>query len=188
MLWASAGNTTNAALYEQLSYNFIRDIAPVAGIIRAPLIMVVHPSVPARTVGEFITYAKANPGKLNMASGGVGALTHLGGELFKMMTGIDMLHVPYRGNFRPDLLAGQVQVVFDPIPSSIEFVRAGKLVALGVTSGKRLDALPDIPTVSETVPGYEASAWYGLGAPHGSRPRLPAGSPPSSTPRSPTRR
>ncbi len=155
----------NAALYDKLNFNFMRDIAPVASICGVPDVMVVNPSVPAKTVPEFIAYAKANPGKINMASAGNGSASHLAGELFKMMTGVDLVHVPYRGSFVPDLLAGQVQVVFGPIPVAIAYIRTGKLRVLAVTSAARSEALPDIPTVAEFVPGYEATGWYGIGAP-----------------------
>jgi tripartite-type tricarboxylate transporter receptor subunit TctC len=165
LLFVTQSNAINATLYDNLNFNFIRDIVPVAGIIRVPNVMEVNPSVPAKTVPEFIAYAKANPGKINMASGGNGSIQHVAGELFKVMTGIDMQHVPYRGNFFSDLLGGQVQVTFGPIPSSIDFVRAGKLRALAVTAATRQEALPDIPTVAEFVPGYEASTWFGLGVP-----------------------
>ena len=167
LLLAGTPNAINATLYEKLNFNFIRDIASVAGISRAPLVMAVHPSVPAKTVPEFIAYAKANPGKISMASAGIGAPSHVSGELFKMMAGVNVVHVPYRGAGPAlvDLLAGQVQVGFPSMPSSIEYVRAGKLRALAVTSATRSDALPDIPTVGEFLPGYEASASYGIGAP-----------------------
>jgi tripartite-type tricarboxylate transporter receptor subunit TctC len=167
LLLAGTPNAINATLYEKLNFNFIRDIASVAGISRAPLVMAVHPSVPAKTVSEFIAYAKANPGKISMASAGIGAPSHVSGELFKMMAGVNLVHVPYRGAGPAlvDLLAGQVQVGFPSMPSSIEYVRAGKLRALAVTSATRSDALPDIPTVGEFLPGYEASASYGIGAP-----------------------
>jgi tripartite-type tricarboxylate transporter receptor subunit TctC len=160
-------NAINATLYDKLSFNFIRDIAPVAGIHREPYVIVVHPSVPAKTVPEFIAYAKANPGKVTMASGGIGAPSHVSGELFKMRAGVNLVHVPYRGGGPAvtDLLGGQVQVMFAPTPPSIEHVRSGKLRALAVTTATRLDALPDIPTVGEFVPGYEASNWYGVGVP-----------------------
>ena len=178
LLMAASANAINATLYDKLNFNFIRDIAPVAGIIRAPLVMEVHPSVPAKTVPEFIAYAKANPGKINMASAGNGTVPHVAGELFKMMTGVDMVHVPYRGGAPAltDLLGGQVQVMFDPGPASIEYIRAGKLRALAVTTATRSEALPDVPTVGEFVPGYEASAWYGVGAPreHARRDRRQA--------------
>jgi tripartite-type tricarboxylate transporter receptor subunit TctC len=167
LLAVSTVNAINATLYDKLNYNFIRDITPVAGIMRTPLVMAVNPSFPARTVPEFIKYAKANPGKINMASSGNGTSPHIAGELFKMMTGVDMVHVPYRGGAPAltDLLGGQVQVSFATTPSSIEFIRAGKLRALAVTTATRWKGAPDIPTVGEFVPGYEASAWYGVGAP-----------------------
>jgi tripartite-type tricarboxylate transporter receptor subunit TctC len=157
----------NATLYEKLSFNFLRDIAPVASMSREPSVVVVHPSFPAKTVPEFITYAKIHPGKINMASPGNGTAPHVSGELFKMMVGIDMVHVPYRGGTPAltDLLGGQVQVMFGVLPSSIAHIRAGKLRALAVTTAERSETLPDIPTVGEFVPGYEASAVYGLGAP-----------------------
>jgi tripartite-type tricarboxylate transporter receptor subunit TctC len=167
LLLASAANAINAALYDKLSFNFIRDIAPITGIMRVPSAMMVHPAVPAKTVPEFIAYAKANPGKINMASGGIGAPGHVAGELFKMMTGVQMIHVPYRG-IAPaltDLLGGQAQVLFGALTSSIEYIRAGKLRALAVTTTARSEALPDLPTIGEFLPGYEASQWYGIGAP-----------------------
>jgi tripartite-type tricarboxylate transporter receptor subunit TctC len=167
LLMVSAGNAINATLYDNLNFNFIRDIAPIAGIIRSTNVMIVNPSFPAKTVPEFIAYAKANPGRVNMASGGAGSGPHIAGELFKAMTGIDMRHVPYRGSppAITDLIAGQVQVMFDLLSSSIESVKAGKLRALAVTTTARSAALPDIPTVAEFVPGYEASGWQGIGAP-----------------------
>jgi tripartite-type tricarboxylate transporter receptor subunit TctC len=167
LLLVGPTHTVNATLYERLNYNFIRDIAPIASISREPLVMVVNPSVPAKTVTEFIVYAKAHPGKLNMASSGIGTSVHVGGELFKMMTGIDMLHVPYRGAAPAitDLIGGRVQVMFATLPSSIEYIRAGNLRALAVTTAKRTPVLPDVPTVSDVLPGYEASAVYGVGAP-----------------------
>jgi len=157
----------NATLYDKLNFNFVRDIAPIAPIVRFPYIMVVNPSVPAKTLPEFIAYAKANPGKINMASPGSGSTPHVNGELFKVMTGTNMVHVPYRSAaaVMTDLLSGQVQLYFGTTASSLEYVRTGKLRALAVTIERRLDALPDIPTVGEFVPGYEASNWYGLGAP-----------------------
>ena len=167
LLLVGPPHAINATLYDKLNFNFIRDIAPVAGIMSVANVMVVNPSVPAKTVPEFVTYAKANPGKINMASSGNGSSTHVAGELFKMMTGVDMVHVPYRGNAPAltDLLGGQVQVYFVTTPASIEYIRAGTLRPLAVTTATRSDALPDLPTVSEFVPGYEASAWYGVGAP-----------------------
>jgi tripartite-type tricarboxylate transporter receptor subunit TctC len=167
LLLVNAGNAINATLYEKLKYNLTRDIAPVAGIIRVPLVMQVNPSVPVKTVPEFIAYAKANPAKLNMASAGNGTPQHVSGELFKMMAGVNMTHVPYRGSAPAltDLLGGQVQVVFDTTLASIEYIRAGRLRPLAVTTATRLEALPEIPTVSDFLPGYEASGWYGVGAP-----------------------
>jgi len=167
LVLVSAGNAINATLYEKLSYNFIRDVAPVAGFYRVPMVMEVNPSVPAKTVLEFIAYAKANPGKLNMGSAGIGSPQHVAGELFKMMTGVDMVHVPYRGVGPAliDLLGGQMQVMFDSPPASIEHIRAGTLRALGVTAATTLEVLPDTPIVGNFVPGFEASAWYGVGVP-----------------------
>jgi tripartite-type tricarboxylate transporter receptor subunit TctC len=167
LLLVSAAHAINATLYDRLNYNFLRDFAPVAGIIRVPNVMEVNPSLPPKSVSEFIAYAKANPGKVNYASGGNGTAQHLSGELFKMMTGVVMVHVPYRGDAPAltDLIGGQVQVMFGSIPPSVEHIRAGKLRALAVTTATRSEALPDIPTVSDFVPGYEASAWYGIGAP-----------------------
>jgi len=169
LLLAGIPNAFNASLFGKLKFNFIRDIAPVAGIIRMPLVMVVNPSVPANTVPEFIAYAKANPGKVNMASAGTGGGTHLAGELFKIMAGVNLIHVPYRSNgyALTALLGGQVDVLFPSLPSSIEYIRTGKLRGLAVTSAMRSEALPDLPTVGEFVPGYEISAWYGVGAPKG---------------------
>jgi len=159
LLLVSSANASNATLYDKLNFNFLRDIAPVAGIFRVPNVVEVHPSVPANTVPEFIAYAKANPAKISMASAGIGTTSHLAGELFKLMTGVNLVHVPYRGSAPAltDLLGGQVQVLFDPLPSSIEHIRAGKLRALAVTTTTRSTALPDIPTVADFVPGYEAS-------------------------------
>ena len=167
LLLVATSAAVNVSLYDKLSFNLIRDIAPVAGIMRFPQVMDVNPAVPARTVPEFIAYAKANPGKLNMASGGNGTNTHIAGELFKMMAGVNMVHVPYRGGGPAitDLLGGQVQVMFDTMPSSIEHIRAGKLRPLAVTTTTRSEALPDVPTVGEFVPGYEASAFESIGAP-----------------------
>jgi tripartite-type tricarboxylate transporter receptor subunit TctC len=166
LLVAGTANAINTTLYDRLNFNFTRDVVPIAGIISSPLVMAVNPSFPAKTVPEFIAYAKANPGKINMASAGVGSGTHMTGELFKMMTGLNMPHVPYRG-IAPaitDLLGGQVQVIFGDF-SSIEYIRAGKLRALAVTTATRAEALPDLPTVGDFVPGYEASGWYGVVAP-----------------------
>ena len=168
LLLAAVSDTINASLYEKLNFNFIRDIAPITNLVRQPQVMVVNPSVPAKTVPEFIAYAKANPGKINMASAGNGTWPHVAGELFKMMAGVDMVHVPYRGGGGAamiDLLGGQVQVLFISPVVSVEHIKAGKLRALGVTTATRSEALPDIPTVGEFVPGYEVSAWFGIGAP-----------------------
>ena len=167
LLLINISNAVNATLYQKLKYDFIRDVAPVAGISHESYCMEVHPSFPAKTVAEFIAYAKANPGKLNMASAGNGTGPHMAGELFKIMAGVDMVHVPYRGSppALTDLLAGQVQVMFSPMSSSIEFVRGGKLRALAVTTAARSEVLPDVPTVAEFVPGYEATGWFGIGAP-----------------------
>jgi tripartite-type tricarboxylate transporter receptor subunit TctC len=167
LLLIFSANAINATLYDKLNFSFIRDIAPVASVVRVPHVMEVNPLVPAKTVPEFIAYAKANPGKLNMASGGNGTPAHVSGELFKMLTGVNIVHVPYRGAAPAltDLLGGQVQVQFDNLASSIEHIRAGKLRALAVTTATRSEALPDIPTVGDFVPGYEASAFFGIGAP-----------------------
>ncbi len=167
LLLVTLSNAINASLYGNLAFNFIRDIAPIAGIMRTPGVMEVNPSVPAKTAPEFIAYAKANPHKITMASAGNGASSHLAGELFMLMTGIDMVHVPYRGSppALTDLMGGQVQVMFDNIPTSIEYIRAGKLRPLAVTAATRLDVLPDVPPLNDFVPGYETSLWLGLGAP-----------------------
>jgi tripartite-type tricarboxylate transporter receptor subunit TctC len=167
LLLVPAPAAINATLYDNLNFNFIRDIAPVAGILRVPEVMVVNPAVPANTVPEFIAYAKANPGKINMASAGNGTVPHVAGELFKFMTGVDLVRVGYRGGGPAlvDLMGGQVQVMFEPTLSTIGYIRAGKLRALAVTSATRSAALPDVPTVGEFVPGYEATAWFGIGAP-----------------------
>jgi tripartite-type tricarboxylate transporter receptor subunit TctC len=167
LLLVSAAHAINATLYDRLNYNFLRDIAPVAGVIRVPNLMEVNPSLPPKSVPEFIAYAKANPGKVNYASGGNGTAQHLAGELFKIMTGVDLVHVPYRGDAPAltDLIGGQVQVMFGNMPSSIEHIRAGKLRPLAVTTAARSEALPDLPPVGDFVPGYEASTWQGLGAP-----------------------
>ena len=167
-------NVINATLYDKLHYNFIHDIAPVAGIDRVPNVMEIHPSVPAKTVPEFIAYAKANPGKINMGSGGNGTSQHVAGELFKMMTGVNLVHVPYRGAGPAlvDLLAGQVQIMFDTVSGSIGHITTGKLRALAVTTAARSEALPDIPTVGDFVPGYEASTFHGMGAPRNTPPEI----------------
>ena len=167
LLLVSSNNATNAALYDNLGFDFLRDIAPVAGIGRTPLVMVINPAVSAKTVPEFIAYAKANPGKVNMGSAGTGGIGHLAGEQFKMMTGIDMTHVPYRGNgpALTGLLGGEVQVLFPSLASSLEFVSTGKLRGLAVAGAQRAEKLPALPTVAEFVPGFEASTWYGVGAP-----------------------
>jgi len=167
VLLVNPANAINASLYAKLNFTFLRDIAPVAGISRVPNVMTVHPDVPAKTVAEFIAYAKANPGKINMASSGNGTSVHLSGEMFKAMTGVEMQHVPYRGSApaMTDLIAGQVQVIFDNMPSVLQHIRAGKLRALAVTTAARSSELPDVPTVAETVKDYEASAWFGMGAP-----------------------
>jgi tripartite-type tricarboxylate transporter receptor subunit TctC len=167
LLLIGGANTINATLFDKLNFDFLRDIAPVASVFETPLVVEVNPSVPVHTIPEFITYAKGNPGKLNFATPGVGTPPHVAGELFKMMTGVDMLHVPYRGTgpMLTDLIGGQVQVAFDPLPASIEHIRAGKLRALAVTTASRSEALPDIPSASEHVPGYVASNWYGFAAP-----------------------
>jgi tripartite-type tricarboxylate transporter receptor subunit TctC len=164
----------NATLYKQLSYNFIRDIAPVAGMVQMPNVLEVHPSIPATNVAEFIAYLKANEGKVSYASAGSGTSAHLAAELFKAMTGTSMQHVPYRGSGPAliDMLSGQVHVLFDTLTSSIEHIRAGKLRALGVTTAKKSDALPDLPTIAETVPGYEVTAWFGVGVPNGTPPAI----------------
>jgi tripartite-type tricarboxylate transporter receptor subunit TctC len=165
LLLISISNAINTTMFK-LNFNFIRDIAPVASIVRVPYVMEVHPSVPATTVAEFIAYAKANPGKINLASAGIGASTHMAGEMFKMMAGVDLFHVPYRGaQVFPALLAGEAQVYFGPLLSSIGYIRAGNLRALAVTTTTRSQILPDVPVLSETVPGYEASFWTGIGAP-----------------------
>ena len=165
LLMATSSNAINATLYDNLKFNFISDTAPVASIARTPLVMVVNPSFPATTVHDFITYAKANPGKINMATSGIGSSVHLAGELFMTMTGVALVRVHYRNSYVPDMLAGQVQLVFSPIPTTIQQVRAGKLRALAVTSETRSQALPDVPTIGEFVPGYEASVWNGVVAP-----------------------
>jgi tripartite-type tricarboxylate transporter receptor subunit TctC len=167
LLMVTPANAINATLYDKLNFVFLRDIVPVAGMIRVPNVMEVNPSVPVKTVPEFIAYAKANPGKINFASGGVGSAAHISGEMLKMVIGVNMLHVPYRGGAPAlaDLIGGQVQMMFDPVPTSIEYIKAGKVRALAVSTATRSEVLPDIPTLSEFIPGYEASNWYGFGAP-----------------------
>ena len=167
LLLSTVPNAVNASLYEKLTFNFIRDTAPVAGIIRVPMVILLNPSVPAKTVPEFIAYAKANPGKINMASAGNGSAPHMAGELFKMMAGVNLVHIPYRGQgpALTDLLGGDVQVLFATAPGTTDYIRTGKLRALAVTSAVRAEVLPELPTVADFVPGYEASQWYGLSAP-----------------------
>jgi tripartite-type tricarboxylate transporter receptor subunit TctC len=167
LLMVTPANAINATLYDKLNFVFLRDIVPVAGMIRVPNVMEVNPSVPANTVAEFIAYAKANPGKINFASGGIGSAAHISGELLKMIAGVNMLHVPYRGGASAltDLMGGQVQMMFDPVPTSIEYIKARKVRALAVSTATRSEALPDIPTLGDFLPGFEASNWYGVGAP-----------------------
>jgi tripartite-type tricarboxylate transporter receptor subunit TctC len=174
LLVLGATNAINATLYDKLNFNLIRDIAPVSGIIRVPLVMMVNPSLPAKTLPEFINYAETNPGKISMGSGGNGTTTHVAGELLKMMTGINIVHVPYRGGapMIVDLLGGRVQFTFDPMPSAIEYVRSGKLRPLAITAAVRSKPLPDLPTMAEVLPGYEASTWYGIGAPRNTPPEI----------------
>src|SRR5258707_11403542 len=174
LLLVAPANAINATLYEKMNHNFLRDIVPVAGIIRFPNVVVVNPSVPVKTIPELIAYAKANPGKLNMASSGNGSTIHMSGELFKMLTGINMQHVPYRGGAPAltDMLSGVMQVMFDNIPTCAEHVKSGKLRGLAVTSTTRSEVLPDLPLVADFLPGYEASAWYGLAAPKGTPPEI----------------
>jgi tripartite-type tricarboxylate transporter receptor subunit TctC len=161
LLWVTQTNAINATLYDALNFNFKDDIRPAGSILRVPAVMMVNPSVPAKTGPEFIAYAKANPGKINMSSPGIGSINHVAGELFNMMAGVKLTHIPYRSSQFPDLLSGQVQVTFNPLPSSLDFIRAGKLRGLAVTSATRSDALPELPTVGEFLPGYEATAWFG---------------------------
>ena len=174
LLLVNPANAINATLYPKLSFNFLRDIVPVGGVMRVPNVMEVNPDVPAKTVAEFIAYAKANPGKVNWATSGNGTSVHLSGELFKLMTGVQMANIPYKGSAPAltDLIAGTVQVIFDNMPPSLPHIRAGKLRALAVTTATRSDALPDVPTVAETVPGYEASAFYGMGVAKGTPPEI----------------
>jgi tripartite-type tricarboxylate transporter receptor subunit TctC len=176
LLYATTSNAISASLYDNLEFNFIRDIAPIAGIVRTPLVILVNPSFPPRTMPEFIAYAKANHGRINMASAGIGSSGHMAGELLKMMAGIDMVHVPYRGGAPAltDLLGGQVQVYFSVLPDSMEYIRAGRLRALAVTAATRWETLPDLPTAAEFVPGYEASGWQGVGAPRNTAPEIVA--------------
>lgn len=174
LLLIGTASAISATLYEKLPFNFVQDIAPVAGLVRFPLVMEVNPSLPAATVSEFIAHAKANPGRINMASAGMGTAPHLAGEMFKAMTGISMLHVPYRGEppAITDILGGRVQVMFGNVTASIEHIRSGALRALAVTTAARVDVLADVPTVGDTVPGYEASGWFGIGAPKGTPPEI----------------
>jgi tripartite-type tricarboxylate transporter receptor subunit TctC len=167
LLLATVPNAVNASLYAKLNFDFIRDIAPVSGIIRVPMVVLIHPSVPARTIPEFIAYAKTDPGKINMASAGTGTAPHMAGELFKMMAGVDMVHVPYRGQAPAlaDLLGGQVQVMFATAPGTTDFIATGQLRALAVTTASRAEMLPDLPPIGDSVTGYETSQWYGIGAP-----------------------
>jgi tripartite-type tricarboxylate transporter receptor subunit TctC len=165
LLIVTSSHAINATLYDKINFVFLRDIAPIASVVRGPLVMAVNPSVPVKTVPEFIAYAKVNPRKINMASAGIGSTPHLSGELFKMMTGVSMIHVPYRGDPLSDLIGGQVQVYFAPMANSIEHIKASRLRALAVTTAMRSEALPDIPTVGDFVPGYEVSGWLGVGAP-----------------------
>jgi len=172
LLLANSTNAVNVTLYDKLSFNFIRDIVPIASWNRAPFVMEVNPSFPAKTVPEFIAHAKANPGKISMASSGIGSGPHVAGELFKMMAGVQMVHVPYRAGALTDLIGGQVQVTFDPLQSSIEYIRTGKLRALAVTTATRSEALPEVPSMGDFVPGYEASGWAGVGAPKNTPPEI----------------
>jgi tripartite-type tricarboxylate transporter receptor subunit TctC len=174
LLAMTVTNAVNATLYQGLNFDIVRDFVPVVGTFRSPNIMAVNLALPAKTLPEFIAYAKANPGKINYASLGLGSAPNVNGEMFKMMAGVDLVHVPYRGNPVPELLAGQVQLFFSPMPFTIGYVRAGTLRALAVTSAKRSDALPDVPTVAETVPGFEAYIWHGIGAPKGTPPDVVA--------------
>jgi len=169
LLLTAVGNAVNTTLYDKLNFNFLRDIVPVAGISREPLAMEVQPSFPAKTVPEFIAYAKANPGKINFGSAGIGSSLHMAGELFNLMAGVELVHVAYRGSppALNDLLAGQIQLMFSPLPPSLGYLKSGRLHALGVTSAARSQALPDVPVIADVLPGYEASAWYGIGAPKG---------------------
>jgi tripartite-type tricarboxylate transporter receptor subunit TctC len=165
LLGMTITNTVNATLYHNLDFDIVRDIAPVIETFRSPLVMIINPSQPYRTVAEFIAYAKANPGKINYGSPGYGTANHMAGELFRVLTGVELVHIPYRGSYLPDLLAGQTQVTWSPLATSYEFVKAGKLIVIAVTGATRSEVLPDIPAVAETVPGYEYSVWHGIGAP-----------------------
>ena len=165
LLWITQTNAINATLYKNLNFNFMRDIQPVAGVIRVPTVMLVNPGVPAKTIPEFIAYAKANPDKINMSSPGIGSANHVLGELFQMMTGTKLVHVPYKGSQFPDLISGQVQVTFNPLPSSLGFIKNGKLRPLGVSSATTQAVLPDVPPIGKFVPGYEGNAWFGIGVP-----------------------
>ena len=165
LLWITQTNAINATLYKNLKFNFMRDIQAVAGVIRVPTVMLVNPGVPAKTIPEFIAYAKANPGKINMSSPGIGSANHVLGELFQMMTGTKLVHVPYKGSQFPDLISGQVQVTFNPLPSSLGFIKNGKLRPLGVSSATTQAVLPDVPPIGKFVPGYEGNAWFGIGVP-----------------------
>ena len=190
LLWITAANAINASVYDKLSFNFIRDITPVASFIRGPGVMEVNPAVPAKSIPEFIAYAKAHPGKINLASSGLGTVSHVAGELFKIMAGVDMLHVPYRGAAPAlnDLIGGQVQVMILPITSSIEHIKAGRLRALAVTTATRLEVVPDVPTVAEFLPGYDVSDWTGIGVPRNTPAEIVESSPRKSTPHSATLR
>jgi tripartite-type tricarboxylate transporter receptor subunit TctC len=174
LLWMTTANASNVSLYPDLRFNLLRDIAPVAGVVSLPMVLEVNPEVPAKTIAELVAYAKANPGKINLASSGVGSVSHLAGELFKALTGVAMTHVPYRGSppALNDLLAGQVQAMVDAVPASLPHIRAGKLRALGVTTATRAEVLPQVPAIAESVPGYEASVWVGVGAPAGTPPEV----------------
>jgi tripartite-type tricarboxylate transporter receptor subunit TctC len=172
LLWVTQTNAINASLYDTINFNFIHDIQPVAPILRVPAVMMVNPAVPASTVPEFIAYAKANPGKINMSSPGIGSINHVAGELFNMMAGVKLTHIPYRSSQFPDLLSGQVQITFNPLPSSLDFIRAGKLRGLALTGATRSDALPNLPPLAEFLPGYEATAWFGIGAPKATPPAV----------------
>jgi tripartite-type tricarboxylate transporter receptor subunit TctC len=172
LLWVTQSNAINQTLYRSLNFDFSRDIRPVTGIIRVPAVMLVTPLLPPKTVPEFIAYAKANPGKINLCSPGIGSANHIFGELFEMMTGTELVHVPYRDAWFADLFSGQTQVTFNPMPASLGFIKGGKVRALAVTSATRQDVLPDVPTIAESVPGYEATAWFGIGVPKDTPPEI----------------